>query len=255
MLDSANLLCFDCGQQNALWGSVSLGAYICANCASIHRGLGLQVKSTRADRWEESHLKAMTLGGNQKLKKHFSEFDLLDETPENRYKTVAAHYYRRKLDAELNDLAFIEECPSFLEGKTIMDTNTYREPTSQQDSDEGEIDPVDPLVDMFWSGVKATEGLAKSVIDQTEIVKISQEASGKLFEQSQPLLQKTAEVSKNMIEGAAKVYDSADQMTGGRVTEAKEMAKSAFYQMASYGSTWFSTLSQSGDQQPNIINN
>jgi len=73
----------------------------------------------------------MTLGGNKKLKKHFSEFDLLDETPENRYKTVAAHYYRRKLDAELNDLAFIEECPSFLEGKTIMDTNTYREPTSQ----------------------------------------------------------------------------------------------------------------------------
>lgn len=88
---------------------------------------------------------------------------------------------------------------------------------------------------MFWSGVKATEGLAKTVIDKTEIVKISQEASSKLYEQSQPLLQKTAEVSKGVIEGAAKVYDSADQMTGGKVTEAKEMAKSAWYQIASYG--------------------
>ena len=48
-------------------------------------------------------MKAMTLGGNQKLKKLFAEFDLLDETPENRYKTLAAHYYIRKLEAELND--------------------------------------------------------------------------------------------------------------------------------------------------------
>ena len=46
--------------------------------------------STKADRWEEIQLKAMTLGGNLKMKMHFADFDILDETPENRYRTVAA---------------------------------------------------------------------------------------------------------------------------------------------------------------------
>lgn len=47
------------------------------------------------------------------------------------------------------------------------------------------------------------------------------------------MLQKTVEVSKTVVDTATevgtKVYDSADQMTGGKVTEAKELAKSTFY--------------------------
>jgi hypothetical protein len=37
----------------------------------------------------------MSLGGNRNLKVYFSEFDLLEELPQNRYKTVAAEYYRK----------------------------------------------------------------------------------------------------------------------------------------------------------------
>jgi hypothetical protein len=36
----------------------------------------------------------MSIGGNKNLKQFFSEFDLLDELPTNRYKTLAADYYR-----------------------------------------------------------------------------------------------------------------------------------------------------------------
>lgn len=41
----------------------------------------------------------MSLGGNQKLKIYFAEFDLLEELPQNRYKTLAADHYRKQLKA------------------------------------------------------------------------------------------------------------------------------------------------------------
>lgn len=111
------------------------------------------------------------------MKKYFADFDLLDETPDNRYRTVAAHYYKRKLYFKINGEALVDECPEYLEGKTIMDQSK-----AKSDSDEGDVDPVDPLVDMFWSGVKATESMAKSVMDQTDIVKKSKDATSKLYE-------------------------------------------------------------------------
>jgi hypothetical protein len=67
------------------------------SCASVHRGLGVffsSVKSLKLDGWSEKALKMMSLGGNKNLKSFFAEFDLLDEIPQNRYKTIAADYYR-----------------------------------------------------------------------------------------------------------------------------------------------------------------
>jgi hypothetical protein len=45
---------------------------------------------------------------------------------------------------------------------------------------------------------------------------------------------KAAEVS-------GKAYDSADQMTGGKVTEVTELAKNTINQLASFGSSWFAS--------------
>lgn len=62
----------------------------------------------------------MSLGGNKNLKSFFAEFDLLDEIPQNRYKTIAADYYRQRLRAVAYNEAFFQDKPDYLEGKTIM---------------------------------------------------------------------------------------------------------------------------------------
>ena len=83
----------------------------------------------------------------------------------------------------MNGVALVDECPEYLEGKTIL-TDEQKE---KQAEDEGEVDPVDPLVDMFMSGVKATQDFTKNVFE-SDYVKKSTNASAQLFEQSQPVL-------------------------------------------------------------------
>lgn len=49
------------------------------------------------DAWSEKQLKFMSIGGNETLKKFFTEFDLLEEPVQARYKTKAAKFYRHKV--------------------------------------------------------------------------------------------------------------------------------------------------------------
>ena len=53
----------------------------------------------------------MSMGGNLRLKKHFSEYDLLEEAPQMRYRTLAADYYRRMLRASASGESVLEEPP------------------------------------------------------------------------------------------------------------------------------------------------
>ena len=58
----------------------------------------------------------MSLGGNLRLKKHYSDYDLLEENPEKRYQTNAADFYRRNLRALVEGDAMMEEPPQKEEG-------------------------------------------------------------------------------------------------------------------------------------------
>ena len=78
------------------------------------------VKSLTIDGWNERQLKAMSLGGNKRLKVFFQEFDLLEELPQNKYKTIAADYNQGKLRAEAFGEQFFEEKPDFMQGKTVV---------------------------------------------------------------------------------------------------------------------------------------
>lgn len=62
----------------------------------------------------------MSLGGNKNLKTYFVEYNLLQELPENKYKTIAAEYYRQKLRSQAFNEDFFEEKPEHLEGNTII---------------------------------------------------------------------------------------------------------------------------------------
>jgi hypothetical protein len=68
------------------------------NCAGIHRSFHphvSEVRSLQMDTWGEHHLKFMALGSNEKMKRFFEGFELMDESVQTRYKTVAADFYRK----------------------------------------------------------------------------------------------------------------------------------------------------------------
>ena len=100
----------------------------------------------------------MSLGGNKNLKQFFAEFNLLDEVPENRYKTIAAQYYRQRLRAVSFDEAFFQDKPDYLEGKTIiLDINLTKPIQIDADFEDRNTEiqnDTDQIVDAIWGGVK-----------------------------------------------------------------------------------------------------
>ena len=128
MEDKANKLCFDCQQANPQWASVNNSIFICMQCAGLHRGLGVHksfVRSITLDSWSEMQLKSMRLGGNNKLKEFFQNYDLNDESPSTRYGTNASFFYRVQLKNQCERISFIKAPPTYDEGREQSLINTH----------------------------------------------------------------------------------------------------------------------------------
>lgn len=138
----------------------------------------------------------MSLGGNRNLKLLFAEYDLLDEVPQNRYKTVSADYYRKKLQCLASGESLFDEKPDYVDGKTIIVEQVRNEvfvaTNKSSDSDE-EVEPTDVLVDLFKDGLRVTSKVVNVIFEKTNDTLDKTGATDYIKQKSENISDKTQE--------------------------------------------------------------